>query len=252
MKIVILAGKDNSTNYMFNGLKKEFDIEKVILEEGQDKKQIVKRRIKKFGLLKFSGQIIFIIYSKFLLKASKNKIETIKKELHLNEQKIDEEIVRNVSSVNSHETKLLLQNIKPDIVVVNGTRIISKEILNSTEAIFINTHSGITPKYRGVHGGYWALANNDKENCGTTVHIVDSGIDTGGIIYQQTINVTKKDNYCTYPLYQTSIGIEMMKKSINDYKSNDLKTQNNNLESNLWYHPDIITYLKNWITKGVK
>ena len=35
-------------------------------------------------------------------------------------------------------------------------------MLQSVEAIFVNTHVGITPKYRGVHGGYWSLVKNDK------------------------------------------------------------------------------------------
>ena len=41
-------------------------------------------------------------------------------------------------------------------------------------------HAGITPQYRGVHGGYWAVVNNDPEHCGVTIHFVDKGIDTGG------------------------------------------------------------------------
>ena len=43
----------------------------------------------------------------------------------------------------------------------------------------INMHAGITLRYRGVHGGYWALAEQHPEWVGTTVHLVDPGIDTG-------------------------------------------------------------------------
>ncbi len=47
-------------------------------------------------------------------------------------------------------------------------------------------HAGITLRYRGVHGGYWALAEQHPEWVGTTVHLVDPGIDTGGILAQST------------------------------------------------------------------
>jgi folate-dependent phosphoribosylglycinamide formyltransferase PurN len=72
-----------------------------------------------------------------------------------------------------------LKAINPDLVIVNGTRIISKKVLSSINSKFVNIHVGITPKYRGVHGTYWALVNNDVENSGVTVHFVDEGIDTG-------------------------------------------------------------------------
>src|SRR5438093_9923670 len=53
-------------------------------------------------------------------------------------------------------------------VVVNGTRIISEAVLTASDAVFINMHAGITPKYRGVHGGYWALYNGDGEAASST------------------------------------------------------------------------------------
>ena len=30
-----------------------------------------------------------------------------------------------------------------------------------------------------MNGGYWALATGDVGNFGTTVHLVDAGVDTG-------------------------------------------------------------------------
>jgi methionyl-tRNA formyltransferase len=42
---------------------------------------------------------------------------------------------------------------------------------SSINSKFVNIHVGITPKYRGVHGTYWALVNNDVENSGVTVHL---------------------------------------------------------------------------------
>ncbi len=70
------------------------------------------------------------------------------------------------------------------MVLVVGTRIISRKVLVAVAAPFINYHDGITPKYRGIHGGYWASAQSDLANFGVTVHLVDPGIDTGEVLYQ--------------------------------------------------------------------
>jgi methionyl-tRNA formyltransferase len=103
-------------------------------------------------------------------------------------------------------------------------------------------HAGITPKYRGVHGVYWALANKDPQNCGVTVHLVDAGIDTGAIISQKNITVNPQDNFVTYPLLQLAEGIPLMKKAIEDILSNRLVIQPATGESRLWHHPTIWQY----------
>ena len=79
------------------------------------------------------------------------------------------------------------------MVVVHGTRIIPARVLESLGCPVVNMHAGITPRYRGVHGGYWALAERHPEWVGTTVHLVDPGIDTGGILAQATFDVTDED-----------------------------------------------------------
>jgi methionyl-tRNA formyltransferase len=59
---------------------------------------------------------------------------------------------------------------------------------------YLLSHTGITLKYSGVHGAYWALVSNDKENCGVIVDKLDQGIDTGEIITQCTIEISKLVN----------------------------------------------------------
>ncbi len=135
---------------------------------------------------------------------------------------------------------------------MNGTRIISKEILNCTNAVYINTHAGITPNYRGVHGAYWALANNDLNNCGVTVHLVDPGIDTGGVLYQKNINILDNDNFTTYTYLQIVEGIKLMTKAIDDIINNRVLVKDKHSPSKLWSHPTIWKYLWLRIIKGIK
>ncbi|NOY48171.1 MAG: formyl transferase [Chlorobi bacterium] len=253
-KIVLLAGLGDSTTFMYNGLKDEFNISNVIIEASSSRKKLLKRRLKRLGLVTVFGQLLFqVLYVPLLRKLSLKRIHDIKNSYHLDGTAVDNEKVIRVTSVNSDLCLQTLKQLNPDVIIVNGTGIISKKVLNSIDATFINTHAGITPNYRGVHGGYWALANDDKANCGVTVHLVDPGIDTGGILYQALIEPTKQDNFTTYTYLQIGEGIQLMKKAINSYLDGNLKTQESTTnKSALWYHPTLWYYLSKRLFKGVK
>jgi folate-dependent phosphoribosylglycinamide formyltransferase PurN len=251
MKIVMLVGGGISSKIIYNSLVKSNKIDLVIEEKSISTKVFLKRRIKKLGFLKVVGQILFMIFNKLLLLVSSERISEIKKLNGLSNKKYSKENFKKVVSVNSSETIKILEEISPDLIIVNGTRIIANKVLKNIKSTFINTHVGITPKYRGVHGAYWSLVNNDIDNCGVTVHLVDAGIDTGGVLYQDTIEVTKKDNFNTYPYLQIAKAIPLLKQTIEDFRNNELNEEPKKLESNLYTHPTLYQYLINRI-KGVK
>lgn len=252
-KIVMLTGPDVSSLYFYNSLKKDFDIEAVILEDTVPRKDFLQKRIKRLGMWTVLGQVLFqVVVVKWLRKTSASRMVEICHEGGLSDQPVEAGKWIKVPSINSDACLEILQKMAPDIVVVNGTRIISKKILNGISATFINTHSGITPRYRGVHGGYWALVRGDSENCGVTVHLVDPGIDTGGILYQGNISPTPRDNFVTYTHLQNVEGIRLMKQAIRDALDGNVQVVRNGLDSHLWYHPTIWQYLYFRIFKGVK
>ena len=253
IRVVLLAGDGESTKLMFNGIKAEFFVQRVIIENSKSKVQLIRRRIVTLGVFKVVGQVFFMIYNLlWLQKQSKKRIIEIKQDKKLFDKKIDNDLILKVDTINCKEVADILQKINPDVVVVNGTRIISDKILNSIGVEFINTHVGITPNYRGVHGGYWALTECDKENCGVTIHLVDSGVDTGGILYQETIDISKSDTFNTYPYLQISLAIPLMKRAIKNVASQSYKIQVNNAPSKLWTHPTILEYFKYRYLHGVK
>ncbi len=245
-KIVMLCSHGDSSSLVYNKLSQHFSIEKVIIEDSVSTKNLLKRRIKKLGLMTVLGQVLFVgLVVPFLKKSAADR----KKEI-LNDfgASVDDKAMMEsgpvfVDSVNDKKCIEVLEKIKPDIVVVNGTRIISEEVLNCVNAKFVNLHAGITPKYRGSHGAYWALYNNDAENAGATVHFVDKGIDTGNVIYQSRISVTEKDNFTTYPLLQTCVGVEDEIRAIDDIINDKVKCETVDLPSGLYSHPTIFQYL---------
>jgi folate-dependent phosphoribosylglycinamide formyltransferase PurN len=253
-KIIMLCSECFSTSVLYNYISRYYTIEHIITEDPLRGMALAKRRIKKLGFIRVAGQVLFSgMIVPFLRMTSRKRIQKIKAAYPFDETALPANKKTHFSSVNQESCIQLLKEFNPDIVVVNGTRIISSKVLGSTNAVFINMHTGITPKYRGVHGGYWALVNNDKENCGVTIHVVDKGVDTGGILYQSTIPVTRKDNFITYPYLQFGEGLPLIKKAIDDIINNKVVVlKPGTTESKLWYHPTIWQYLFKRIFKAKK
>jgi folate-dependent phosphoribosylglycinamide formyltransferase PurN len=243
-KIVILAGPGESTDILFHYLDQEFGVHRIIVETPVSQRQLLRRRAEKLGWPVVAGQILFkLLVAGPLGKQSQARQAAIRAQHGLQAKPLPADRLSHVPSVNSPECIALLQELQPDVVVVNGTRIIAKKVLTSLSCPFLNTHAGITPLYRGVHGGYWALANNDPTHCGVSVHLVDAGIDTGGILYQALIGPTAEDNFTTYPLLQLAAGLPLLAQAVRDALAGTLRLQPAPAgESRLWSHPTLSEY----------
>ena len=252
-KIVMLAGDGDTTAMVYNYFHEPFEIACVIIEQPVARKEFLKKRIKRLGWTKVAGQVLFqVLLAKPMKRASGSRIQEILQQYGLSTVPVPVPKTIWVSSVNSPACLEALQRLQPDLVIVHGTRIISKKILEGINATFINIHAGITPRYRGSHGAYWALANNDRENCGVTVHLVDPGIDTGNILAQGTIPLTPKDNFATYPYLQLGEGLRLLKDILIRMQSGEKPGTSNPLNSALWHHPTLWGYLYHRLLKKIK
>jgi folate-dependent phosphoribosylglycinamide formyltransferase PurN len=245
-KIVFLASDCESSRWVYNSLLQDYSIEAAIIEKPVSKKTLIKGRIKRIGLFKVMGQVFF---SAFVVPVLKIKAGKRRAQLVNQYQLTDTNFIGNkthyVESVNDDACKTLLQQLQPGIIIVNGTRIISKKILQSCKAVFINMHVGITPRYRGSHGGYWALYNNDPANFGTTIHLVDPGVDTGAVLKQVFTSPDKADNFTTYPILQVAIGIPALKEVIQLALQGDCHTKSHTEKGKLYHQPAIWEYFFN-------
>lgn len=253
-KIVMLAGPGESTNIMYHALDQVFGVHRLIVETPVSQQQLLKRRAEKLGWATVAGQVLFkLAIAGPLMRKSAARLAEIKIQAGFDDRPVTGPALLPVPSVNSAECIAHLQALQPDLIIVNGTRIISKKVLASVPCIFLNTHAGITPLYRGVHGGYWALANDDPAHCGVSVHVVDAGIDTGNIISQAVIKPTAADNFATYPLLQLAAGLPLLKQAIRDALAGQLPRQAPpDGQSRLWSHPTLQQYLANRRRNGTR
>jgi phosphoribosylglycinamide formyltransferase 1 len=251
-RIVMLCGDGLSSWFMYNALATDAEILAVVVERKPPARAMIRHRLRQLGWFTVIGQLAFIAFNRLLARWQQRRINQLVRHYGLQATLPPATIIHRVQSVNAAAVRRLLRKLDPDAVVVNGTRIISRSVIDCIERPFINTHVGITPRYRGVHGGYWALVHDDAENCGVTVHLVDAGVDTGGVLYQERIRVEDSDGFNTYPLHQLAGAIPLMKQALRDVLDGTLASRGGVGPSGLWYHPTLGQYLKYRFTKSVK
>lgn len=87
-----------------------------------------------------------------------------------------------------------LSDYRPDWVVSAGfMRILGPQVLRKFPNRIINTHPSLLPSFPGAHAIDDALSHGVKVT-GCTVHIVDSGVDTGPILAQVAVLVESGDD----------------------------------------------------------
>lgn len=83
---------------------------------------------------------------------------------------------------------------EPDWVVCAGfMRILGEGFLSRFPGRVVNTHPALLPSFPGAHAVRETLAYGVKVS-GSTVHLVDSGVDTGPILAQSTVPVEPRDD----------------------------------------------------------
>jgi hypothetical protein len=80
----------------------------------------------------------------------------------------------------------------PDVQVAAGCGILRAPALAAARLGTLNAHMGILPRYRGMNVAEWAALEGGR--VGITVHLVDTGIDTGDLLLVRTVDVAGCDS----------------------------------------------------------
>jgi len=255
MRVAVLCSPCLTTNILLSYLTGWEDSELIVLREASlPSSSLIKHRLRKLGLVTVIGQVAFkIIVPRLQARRTRRRTAELLQAAEASEALPDGLAIVDVETINSSGVKRRLQKFAPDVVIVNGTRIIRKKVLSAVDVPFINIHAGITPQYRGVHGGYWALYCNDAHNFGSTIHIVDPGVDTGDVLAHVRTKPGPEDNFSTYPLVQFLAALPQLKAILSEQSKMNMRSVGNPLEttSRQWYHPTLLQYfLGYW--RGVK
>ena len=139
----------------------------------------------KFSLKKRSPiEIILIISNNTKAKGLKfSKLYKIKKKVYnYDKKKISEK--RILKDLKSNNIKL--------ICLAGFMKILSKDFIQNFKGKILNIHPSLLPKYKGLNTHHRAIQNKEKYS-GCTVHLVNSKLDSGKIILQKKVKLSKKE-----------------------------------------------------------
>ena len=107
----------------------------------------------------------------------------IKKKIYdFNDMKKSEELILKQLKIN----KISL------ICLAGFMKILSPNFIKKFKGIILNIHPSLLPKYKGLNTHERVIQNKEKYS-GCTVHYVNSRLDSGKIILQAKVKISKKD-----------------------------------------------------------
>lgn len=236
---------------MTNAVIERFGPVTVIEEDREPRAVMIRRRMRLLGPVAAAGQVAFTPVLLLLQRLGAARKAEIVAEAGLDAEPSRNCTLVRVPSVNSEACREALAAAAPKVILVFGTRMIRARTLACVDALFINYHAGINPLYRGMNGGYWALARGDAANAGVTVHLVDKGVDTGGILYTAPFEAGPRDTFVTYPYLQAAAGRGLVIRAAEDALAGHLTTHRSDFPSRQWFHPTLWQYLWAGLTRGV-
>lgn len=234
-----------------NALADRFGSVTVILETPESKKALLMRRARRQGWVSAAGQLGTMVLVRLGKRFFAARADRIVKDAGLETEPRPGQAIVDVSSANSPEFVAAIERLKPAAILLGGCRLLSRATLAAMPCPVLNYHAGITPKYRGMNGGYWSLATGDAENFGATVHLVDAGVDTGAVLHQVRGRPGRGDNIALYALRLAAMSREICIQGVRDALEGRLAPTSPDLPSKQWYHPTLWFYLWTGLRKGV-
>lgn len=250
LKIVILASSYSHSYVVINSLQKVADTFTIRIEN--DARRMKEGRLNRHGVVKGIGQKLFIKFSKKLYTQNQDRIQEIIETYNLDRSPK----APDVSIPDIHDGKLIetIQEQKPDMIILNCFSIIPKHVIDSINLPIINIHAGITPMYRGLFGAYWALRDGNEHLIGSTIHLVDAGIDTGNILKQVYFTITADDNFASYSFLHMAHSLSGLHETIDYYLEHNCLPDpiESTLPSKIRSHPTLFGYLFHRVFRGIR
>ncbi|GAB4473976.1 MAG: hypothetical protein Kow00124_13490 [Anaerolineae bacterium] len=95
------------------------------------------------------------------------------------------------ATTNSPHTRDLFRRAEADLGLSLGNDYIAKSVFSIPRLGMINIHHELLPAFRGAQSVIWQLYEGSTET-GYTIHQIDSHIDTGHLLYRETMPIELK------------------------------------------------------------
>ncbi len=248
--LIALIGDAPHAWTMVNALRRRFGDFPVMVETGEPASAFWARRRKKLGAGVVCSMRAAQLAVKFTKPLSRRRLASLRAECDATPATGPSR--SDVASLNSEDALTRIGALKPRAVFVASTGMLRAPLLEACACPVVNYHSGVNPAYRGINGGYFALANGEPEHFGVTLHLVDLGVDTGPILATNRIPVAANDNLQTYMTLMAARSQALVTDTMARVLAGEVTPQPpSTLPSNQYYAPTLGQYLANGIARSV-
>lgn len=123
---------------------------------------------------------------------------------------------------NSPEAVAQVQQWSPDAAVFTGGNILRPPLLATPRLGVLNAHLALLPQIRGMSSPEWSLLCDIP--LGISVHLMDSGIDTGPVLLQQKYEMAVTcDSMIELRNRMIAAGIELIAKTLTGLEDGSLR-----------------------------
>ena len=146
------------------------------------------------------------------------------------------------------ESKLL--EINPHLIIHISSNILKSNIYNIAKYGTLNLHHGVLPYIRGLDSMYWGIYYNKQEWVGASIHHINDGIDTGGIVLRQDYNYKGNNSLTDIIISIEKIGTKLMIDAIKKIIENQSKSIVQFNINNSTYSLPLNLYIPNALPAG--
>ena len=185
-RLVVITSDEPEHHYVANRILSEFDVAAIIVDRGrpQTRAERIRQLRKRYGPGQLFSRLLLRLTAKVCRDESRRRHDLL--EIFGNEGDgfSHPDLVRYVDGINTEAGRAVVKETAPDVLVVYGTGIIGKRVLDMAGQVALNLHTGMSPDYRGSDAVFWPIYNGDFHLVGATVHECTSRVD-GGEIYER-------------------------------------------------------------------
>lgn len=121
-----------------------------------------------------------------------------------------------------------LKDFAADIfIVVSYGKILPEEIINLPKFKTLNIHFSKLPKLRGASPIQYTLLQGEKV-AGTSIFILDAGLDTGPVLAQSELSIDENDNFITLSQKMAIHSASLLLETLPKYVNNEIQSRPQN------------------------
>jgi hypothetical protein len=210
---------------------------------------VVRREIRRSGLVGFLDVMLFRLYAWLVLRPAdakwlRSELARLRDRYPVPLGDVPRVVVTDPNSEGARE---FLERLRPDVIVARCKFILKPSIFRIAPIGSFALHPGICPEYRNAHGCFWALSRRDLDRVGMTLLKIDEGVDTGPVFLQATCAIDEiRESHTVIQCRVVTENLDAIGDTLRALSAGTYvrPIDTSNRRSATWGHPRLSAYLR--------